>query len=288
MHPAPFTYHRAGSVGEALDLLRQFPDEGKLIAGGQSLLPVMKLRLAQPAHLIDISRLDELSGVQRDGDVLRIGALTTHRELEHDEILRESCPILPEAAHIVGDQQVRNRGTLGGVLAHADPAADYPASIVALDAEIIARGPDGERTIPAVDFFLGFLTTALQPEELITEVRIPAKAARTGMSYQKLANHASGYAVVGVAAIVTLADDGTIAEARVGITGAGDRAVRASAVESALQGAQPDEATIQQAAESATEGIDLLDDVAAPQAYRDRVTRNLTRRALMVAVERAG
>ncbi len=287
MHPAPFTYHRAGSVADALDLLQQFPDDGKLLAGGQSLLPVMKLRLAQPAHLIDISRLDELSGVRRDGDTIHVGALTTHYALERDATLRDACPILPEAAHVVGDQQVRNLGTLGGVLAHADPAADYPASILALDAEIVARGPDGERTIPAADFFLGFLTTALQPEELLTAVRIPVQPAKTGMTYQKVANQASGYAVVGVAAIVTLAEDGSIAAARVGITGAGDRAVRATAVESALTGAQPDEATFKAAAESATEGIDLLDDHAAPLAYRDRVTRNLTRRALTVAAQRA-
>ncbi len=288
MHPAPFTYHRATSVAEALDLLRQYPDDGKLLAGGQSLLPVMKLRLAQPAHLIDISRLPDLRGVRRDGDTIVIGALTTHRELERDETLRDACPMLAESANIVGDQQVRNRGTLGGVLAHADPAADYPASIVALDAEIVARGPDGERTIAAADFFLGFLTTALQPEEIITEVRVPVQTGRTGMSYQKLANQASGYAVVGIAAIVSLSADGTIDEARIGITGAGDHAVRASAVEAALRGKQPDEATIKDAAESATEGIDLLDDVTAPLAYRDRVTRNLTRRALMVAIERAG
>jgi len=287
LHPTPFTYHRAGSVAEALALLQQYPDDGKLLAGGQSLLPVMKLRLAQPAHLIDISRLDELRGVRRDGDTIHVGALTTHRALERDEILREFCPILPEAAHLVGDQQVRNLGTLGGVLAHADPAADYPASILALDAEIIARGPNGERVIAAQECFVGFLTTALQSDELITEVRIPTQPARTGMTYQKVANQASGYAVVGVAALVTLAEDGTIATARVGITGAGDRAVRATAVESALTGAQPDEATIRAAVDSATEGIDLLDDHTAPQSYRDRVTRNVTRRALMVAAERA-
>ncbi|MDQ4099387.1 MAG: xanthine dehydrogenase family protein subunit M [Chloroflexota bacterium] len=287
MHPAPFTYHRAGSVAEALNLLQQYPEDGKLLAGGQSLLPVMKLRLAQPAHLIDISRLDELSGVRRDGDTIHVGALTTHYEIEHNEILRETCPILPEAAHVVGDQQVRNLGTLGGVLAHADPAADYPASILALDAHIIARGLDGERVIPAPDCFVGFLTTALQPHELLTEVRIPVPPAGTGMTYQKVANQASGYAVVGVAVVVNLADDGTIARSRIGITGAGDHAVRAFAVESALQGKQPDEATLRAAAESATEGIDLLDDHAAPLAYRDRVTRNLTRRALTIAVERA-
>jgi len=287
LHPSPFTYHRPGSVTEALDLLQQFSDDGKLLAGGQSLLPVMKLRLAQPAHLIDISRLDELRGVRRDGNTIHVGALTTHRDLERDATLRDLCPILPEAAHLVGDQQVRNLGTLGGVIAHADPAADYPASMLALEAGIIARGPSGERTIASADCFVGFLTTALQPDEIVTEVRIPVQPARTGMTYQKVANQASGYAVVGVAAVVTLAADGTIATAHVGITGAGDRAVRAFTVESALNGSKPDEATIKTAAENATDGIDLLDDHAAPRIYRDRVTRNLTRRALTVAVQRA-
>ncbi len=288
MHPAPFTYHRATSVAEALDLLRQYPDDGKLLAGGQSLLPVMKLRLAQPAHLIDISRLPDLRGVRRDGDTIVIGALTTHRELERDETLRDACPMLAESANIVGDQQVRNRGTLGGALAHADPAADYPAGVLALDAVIVARGPNGERTIPVEEFFVGFLTTALEPEELLTTIRIPAFAANTGYRYEKLANPASGYAIVGVAAVITLAADGSIGAARIGVTGAGEVAYRPKSVEDALIGTTPSTDSVKAAVESAVDGIELLADIHAPADYRARVTKNLVGRAVLKAVGRAG
>lgn len=285
MHPYPFTYHRASSVDDALNLLQEYPDDGKVVAGGHSLLPAMKLRLAQPGHLIDISRLTELRGITRDGGTVTIGALTTHAEIEASDVLRGACPLLPEAAHVVGDQQVRNRGTIGGVLAHADPAADYPAVVLALDATIIAVGPTGEREIAAGDFFQGFLTTALRPDELVTAIEIPVAGADTGSSYQKLANHASGYAVVGVAAVVTI-EAGKIASARVGITGAADHAYRAAGVEQALAGAAPDEETFKAAAAQAVEGIDVLDDLHAPADYRGRVARNLTRRALQVAVGR--
>ena len=286
MNPYPFAYHRATSVDDALNLLREYPEDGKLLAGGHSLLPAMKLRLAQPAHLIDISRLTELRGITRDGDTITIGALTTHAEIEASDVLREACPILPEAAHVVGDQQVRNRGTIGGVLAHADPAADYPAVILALDAMVTAVGPTGEREIPIGDFFQGFLTTALDPGELLTAIRFTIPPAGAGQAYEKLANHASGYAIVGIAAIVTVAD-GKVAEARVGITGASDHAYRATAVEQALTGKATDDATLKAAAQHAVDGIDLLDDLHAPADYRAQVTRNLTFRALKTAAGRA-
>jgi len=287
MHPYPFSYHRPTSIDDALTMLGQFGDTGKVLAGGHSLLPVMKLRLAQPEHLIDITGIADLVGVRLDGDTVSIGALTTHHQLEMDAILATSAGLLPEIAHVVGDQQVRNRGTLGGALAHADPAADYPAGVLALDAEIVARGPNGERTIPVDDFFVGFLTTALEPEELLTTIRIPALAANTGYRYEKLANPASGYAIVGVAAVITLAADGSISAARIGITGAGEVAYRPKPAEDALVGTTPSTDSVKAAAESTVDGIELLADIHAPADYRARVTKNLVRRAVMKAVERA-
>lgn len=288
MHPYPFSYHRPSSIDDALAMLGQFGDTGKVLAGGHSLLPVMKLRLAQPEHLIDITGLADLVGVRLEGDVVSIGALTTHHQLEMDAILATSAGLLPEIAHVVGDQQVRNRGTLGGALAHADPAADYPAGVLALDAEIVARGPNGERTIPVDEFFVGFLTTALEPEELLTMIRVPALATSTGYRYEKLQNPASGYAIVGVAAVITLAADGKVSAARIGITGAGEVAYRPTSVENALIGTMPSTDSVEAVAGSAIDGIELLADIHAPADYRARVTKNLVRRAVLKAVERAG
>ncbi|MDQ3168119.1 MAG: FAD binding domain-containing protein, partial [Chloroflexota bacterium] len=184
MNPSPFTYHRAGSVGEAIDLLREHEDAGvKLIAGGHSLLPVMKLRLAEPAHLIDIGGIAGLAGISAGTDGLTIGALTTHRALETDPAVARHAPLLAEMAAKVGDRQVRARGTIGGTVAHADPTADYPAGLLALGAEMVVQGPDGERTIPVAEFFVGFLTTALSPDEVVTAVRVPALPSLTGTSY---------------------------------------------------------------------------------------------------------
>lgn len=288
MNPAPFEYHRAGSVDEAVGLLGQFEGEAKLLAGGHSLLPAMKLRLAQPGHLIDLTGIAGLRGVRRAGDTIVIGAMTTHRDLERDETLRQLCPVLAEAAGVVGDRQVRNRGTIGGALAHADPAADYPAAILALDAEMAATGPAGERVIPAGEFFVDFLTTALNSDEVLTEIRIPVPAAGTGMSYQKLANQASGFAMVGVAALVTRAADGSCQDARIGVTGSGSHAVRATAVEDALRGQPLDDQTAAAAAEQAGAGIDFLDDIHGSAEYRRRMTIGLTQRAIKTAADRAG
>lgn len=286
MHPYPFAYRRAESVDDALRLLAS-EEEPKLLAGGQSLLPVMKLRLAQPGTLIDISELEELRGVRVDGDTLVIGALTTHHDLETDPLIAEHAPLLAEIAHVVGDQQVRNRGTLGGVIAHADVAADYPAGVLALDATVVVRGTDGERSIPIADFFQGFMSTALAENELVTEIRIPLAQGKTGYRYEKLANPASGYAIVGAAALVTKADDGSIASVKLGMTGVGDAAYRATAVEEALTGTQADDAAIRAATKQAVEGIDPMDDLHAPAAYRAKVACNLAYRAITTALERA-
>lgn len=287
MYPAPFEFHRAASVEDAIGLLQTYGDDAKLIAGGHSLLPVMKLRLAAPEHLIDISRIESLRGVTDAGDHLVIGALTTHQAIARDELIRAHLPVLAETADLVGDRQVRNRGTIGGALAHADAAADYPAAILALEAELVATGQNGTRTIPAGEFFLDLLTTALEPNEVLTEIRIPKVPGRTGANYQKLANQASGYAVVGVAAVITLGEDGTVASARIGITGTGASATRASAAEAALTGKAPDEATIKAAADLADQGIDPLSDLSASAEYRLAVTKGLARRAITKAVERA-
>lgn len=286
MHPYPFAYQRATSVEDALELLAT-TDEAKLLAGGQSLLPVLKLRLAQPGTLIDISEIAALRGAHVEGDTLVIGALTTHHDLATDPLVAEHAPLLVQIAHVVGDQQVRNRGTLGGVLAHADPAGDYPAGVLALDATVVAQGREGTRHIPISEFFLGFMTTALAEQEIITEIRIPLAPSGTRVNYQKLANPASGYATVGVAAVVTTADDGSISSLKVGLTGVGDMAYRATAVENALTGSMPDEDKVKAATAKTVDGIDVLDDLHAPSAYRAKVACNLTRRAIMTALEGA-
>jgi carbon-monoxide dehydrogenase medium subunit len=291
MNPAPFTYHRAASVAEAVALLNQYDDDGaKLIAGGHSLLPVMKLRLAEPAHLIDLTgAADEvLRGVTLDGDTLRVGALVTHRTLERDATIRQAAPLLAEMASHVGDQQVRSRGTLGGTLAHADPAADYPAGLLVSEATIVAQGTDGTREIAIDQFFLGLLTTALSPDEIITEIRFPVAPSGTGVSYQKVANQASGYAVVGVAAQVTVGADGTASDVRVGVTGATDRAFRASGVEVALSGRAIDDAGVTAALAGVNDGIDFLEDISASAEYRQRLVRGLVKRAVLAAAARAG
>lgn len=286
MNPAPFEYHRARSVAEAHALLQQFGEDAKLLAGGHSLLPTMKLRLAQPAHLIDIGGIADLRYVRGDLGDVAIGALSTHHDLATDGTLRQACPLLAEVAAVIGDRQVRNRGTIGGALAHADPAADYPAAILALEATIVAAGPNGTREIAASDFFVDLLTTSLAPDEVVTEIRIPFPADRTGAAYEKLANQASGYATVGVAAVVTLDHAGTCGKARVGITGAAAVAARAVGVEAALEGYPLGNEVIAAAARHAVDGLDLLADVHASADYRRRVTIGLTRRALSNALGR--
>jgi carbon-monoxide dehydrogenase medium subunit len=253
------------------------------------LLPVMKLRLAEPAHLIDISRLGDagLRGVREEGGGLRIGALTTHREVERDPVLRERCPLLAQVAGRVGDRQVRTRGTIGGALAHADAAADYPAAILALDAELVARGPGGERVIPAADFFVAFLTTALAADEILTEIRLPALPPRTGAEYQKLANQASGYALVGIAAVVSLDEAGRYAAVRVGITGASETARRAGATEAALRGATLERRRSRPPPSGRRRAWTRWTTCTLPADYRLAVTKGLTRRALLAATERA-
>lgn len=284
MNPAQFAYSRPASLDEALTELIASQGNGKILAGGHSLLPIMKLRLAEPERLIDISRIDSLQGISFAGDILRIGAMTTHARVAADLSVQERAPLLAETALQVGDRQVRNRGTIGGALAHADAAADYPAAILALDATIIVQSDAGERSIPASDFFLDFLTTALSPNEILTRVDVSSPAVGHGWSYQKLANQASGYAIVGVAAIVAPRQDGTV-DVRVGVTGTAAVPWRARNVESALQGAVLSEALIREAAAVVVDGIEPLDDLHGSAEYRRRVTRGLTARAISTALQ---
>jgi aerobic carbon-monoxide dehydrogenase medium subunit len=287
MIPASFEYFAPTSVDDAIALLQEHGDEAKVLAGGHSLIPMMKLRLSEPGVLVDIGGIGELRGIRRSNGSVAIGALTTYTAIGGADELR-GAEALTEAALSVGDAQVRNRGTIGGSLAHADPGADLPAAVLALDAEIALKGPNGERSVRADEFFQGFFTSDIGEAEILTEIRLAQPPARTGTAYVKFPNPASGYAVVGVAARVTLDEDGRVADARVAITGAGDHAVRATAVEDALRGQQLTDEVIATAAANAPEGIDPLDDIHASAEYRAELARVYTRRALVKARERAG
>src|SRR5262245_16355423 len=279
MYPAQFEYHKASTVKEALDLLGKYKDEAKLLAGGHSLLPAMKLRLAQPKHLIDIGKVAALTGVKEEGGTLVIGALTTHHAIETSALLKSKCPLLPEVAGHIGDPMVRNMGTIGGSLAHADPAADWPA---ALGAEMVAEGPKGKRTIKADDFFKGLLTTALGDDEILTEIRIPAGSANVKSAYAKFPHPASRFAVVGVAAVLTM-DGGKISKASIGITGAGTKAVRAKGVEAAIAGKAADAASIQAAAEKGADGVDVQADLQGSEEYKKHLLKVFSKRAIEAA-----
>jgi aerobic carbon-monoxide dehydrogenase medium subunit len=286
MYPATFEYHRPATVEEAVRLLASHKDDAKLLAGGHSLIPLMKLRLASPKHVVDIRKIGGLSGVREEGGGLVIGALTTHYAVESNATLKTKCPILTEAGAMIGDPQVRNWGTIGGSLAHADPAADWPAVILALGAELVAQGPKGKRTIKADDFFKGLMTTALGPDEMLTEIRIPAPAAGAGMAYVKHPHPASRFAIVGVAAVLSVSG-GKCEKASVAITGAGSKATRAKGVEAALAGKAVDAQSLAAAAEKAADGIDASADLQGSVEYKQHLTRVYTRRALEAAAARA-
>ncbi len=285
--PAAFDYHPATSVDVAIALLQQYGDEAKLLAGGHSLLPTMKLRLAQPGHLIDLGRISGLSYIREDDGVVAVGAMTRYVDIERSEVLKKHFALLPEGVAQIGDPQVRNRGTIGGSIAHSDPAADTPGIVLALKADIVAKGPNGVRTIKADDFFMDLFQTALQPDEVITEIRFPKPPVHTGSAYMKLANKASHYAVVGCAAVVTLDGNGTCASASVVITGASVKPTRASAVEAGLVGKKLDEATIANAASHAADGLEVVSDIHGSQEYRAQMATVLARRVVARAAERA-
>jgi carbon-monoxide dehydrogenase medium subunit len=286
MIPSAFEYHRPTSLAEATQLLASSAD-AKILSGGHSLLPLMKLRLATPSVVIDIGRLDELRGIQEAGGTIIIGANVTHYEAETSAVLQQQCPILAETAAAIGDVQVRNVGTIGGSVAHADPAADWPAAMLAVNAEFTLSKAGGTRTVSATDFFVDLLMTAMEEDEILTSIRVNANPPRTGGAYLKVPQPASGFALAGAAAQVTLGDDNTIQQVAVGITGVDSKAFRASATEAALHGQAATEAAISQAADRATEGADALEDIHASAEYRLHLARIYTKRALLQAVERA-
>lgn len=280
MIPQSFEYKKAQTIDEALALLQEHGPEAKLLAGGHSLIPLMKLRLSTPELLIDIGGLQDLREIREQDGQIELEALVTHRRIEFSALLKQKCPVLAEAAAQIGDPQVRNKGTIGGSLAHANPAADYLAVMLALDANIEVKGPDGCRTIPARAFFRGLFTTALQSGELITRVQIPVMPSRSGAAYLKFPNPASRYAVVGVAAFVKLAPDDTCATVRIGITGAAAAAFRATDAEARLISQVINDRTLAAALEDLVDPDDLLSDLAATAEYRAHLCHVLTRRAL--------
>jgi carbon-monoxide dehydrogenase medium subunit len=282
-----FEYFAPTTLDEAVSLLREHGEDAKIIAGGQSLVPVMRLRLADARSIIDLGGVPELSGIREQGNAIAIGAMTTHHTLETSDLLKAKLPLLPETAAQIADVQVRNRGTIGGSLAHADPAADLAAAALASGAEVHATGPGGTRTIPADDFFLGVFTTALSPDEILTEVRFPIPPSRTGSAYAKMPNPASHFAIVGVAAVVTMGSDARCEAARVGISGVAMKPFRATAAESALIGSAGDDAAITSAAERAAEGVEALSDVHASAEFRLHLTKVYAKRALQLAASRA-
>ncbi|MFD4504992.1 FAD binding domain-containing protein [Streptomyces sp. NPDC058457] len=280
MIPPAFEYARPTSVGEAVRTLADAGEEAKVLAGGQSLLPLLRLRLAFPELVVDVGRIPELRGVREDGDTLVIGALTTHHDVIRDPLVRRHAGLLAEATATVADPAVRHRGTLGGSLAHADPAGDLPAVALALDAELVVAGPGGRRVIPAREFFVDYLQSALAPDELLVEVRVP-KTDGWGFHYEKFQRVAQAWAIVGVAALVRRAD-GHIAEARIGLTNMGSTPLRATAAEQALSGADGPGA-VARAAEAAAEGTRPARDLSASPDYREHLARVLTRRAVLAA-----
>jgi carbon-monoxide dehydrogenase medium subunit len=285
MIPAAFDYATPNTIDEAIVLMAKHGDEAKLLAGGHSLIPLMKLRLARPSVLIDLRRVSALREIKEDKDGLAIGAFATHHAIATSALLRRACPLLPEVAAEIGDAQVRNRGTIGGSVVHADPAADWPAALLALEATLVIRGKKGERRVAATDFFVDLMTTALQRDEILSTILVPRPAPRTGARYQKVHQSASGFALAGVAACVTLGADDTVARARVGVTGVAPKPYRARAVESALEGKAATTDTIAAAASHAVDQVsDVLSDIHAQADYRAHLARVHARRALERAV----
>ncbi len=281
MIPSKFDYVRPSSLDEATRVLADAGDDAKVIAGGQSLLPLLRLRLANPELLVDVGGLDELRGVTDRGDSLLIGAGTTHYQLIHDPLIAEHCGLIAEAAETVADPAVRHRGTIGGSLAHGDPAGDLPAVALALDATLVARGPGGDREIPAAGFFVDYLTTALEPAEVLTAIRVP-KIGGWGYRYEKFHRTAQAWAIVGVAALVQRSN-GQVATARIGLTNMGPVPVRATAAEAAAAGAEASRDALRAAASHADEGTEPPSDLHGAPDYRRHLARVLTGRALAAA-----
>jgi aerobic carbon-monoxide dehydrogenase medium subunit len=287
MIPPSFQYLRPKTVPEAVAMLQQHGDEAKILSGGMSLIPMMKLRLARPGVLIDINRISGLSYVKEEGGYLKIGGLTREAEMESSPLVRSKYPILLDTAHVIADPQVRNMATVAGNLAHGDPANDHPATMVALGAQVIATGPKGERVIPIEDFFVSLFATALQHEEILTEIRIPVPAARSGGAYFKLERKVGDFATAAVAAQLTLDEKGVCQSVGIGLTNVGPTPVKARKAEEFLRGKKPDESNIAQAAQLAADESTPSPDLRGPVEYKKGLVKELTKRALTRALERA-
>jgi len=288
MIPAPFDYHAPGSLAEAVGLLQQHGDDAKVLSGGQSLLPLLKLRLASTAHLVDIGRIPGLEYIKEEGGYLKIGGRTRESALERSDVIKAKYPILHDTALVIADPLVRNRATVGGNLAHADPANDHPATMLALGAEVVAAGAGGERVIPITQFFTGIFSTALRPGEILVEIRIPAPPPRSGGAYVKLERKVGDFATAAAAAQVTIGADGKIARAGIALTSAGPTPIKATAAEQFLLGKLPDGAAIAQASKLASDAASPSADRRGSVEYKREMARVLTARALTRAVARAG
>jgi aerobic carbon-monoxide dehydrogenase medium subunit len=288
MIPPAFEYLRPATIPEAVAFLQQYGDEAKILSGGQSLIPMMKLRLARPAYLIDINRIAGLSYIKEEDGHLKIGGLTREAELESSPLIRSKFPIVLDTAHVIADPQVRNLATLAGNLAHGDPANDHPATMLALGAKVVATGPKGERVIPIENFFVTLFTTALQPDEIVTEIRIPLPSARSGGAYLKLERKVGDFATAAVAAQVTLDAGGTCQQLGIGLTNVGPTPIKARKAEEFLRGKKLDEANLRQAAQLASEEAQPSSDLRGPAEYKKGLVKELAFRALSRAAERAG
>jgi carbon-monoxide dehydrogenase medium subunit len=288
MIPAAFDYVAPQTVDEALSALAEHGADAKVLAGGQSLLPLMKFRLANPKLLVDLAKISALSGIRKQDDNVVIGALTTHYQIEISDLLKKSCPLLPQIARVIGDVQVRNRGTIGGSIVHADPAADWPAAMLALRAELRVRGRGGERVLSAEEFFLGPMTTAIEPTEILTEIRVPLASRRSAAAYQKMAQQASGFAIVGVAVSLKPGVAGKCEEIGIGVTGLSDKPFRAEAVEERLRGNKLTAKCIEESAAHVADGIEPLEDLHANAEFRAHLARVYTSRAIQESAKPAG
>ncbi len=282
MIPAEFDYARPTSIAEAITALGDAGEDAKLMAGGQSLIPILRLRLAYPSTVVDVSRVAEMRGVRDDGDAIVIGAMTTHDEILRDPLVKQYAPLIAQATQTVADPQVRHRGTFGGALAHADPAGDLGAVALTLDCEFVANGSGGERRIAAADFFEDYLTTALTPDEVLTAVRVPKLGGGWSSHYEKFNRVAQAWSIVAVAALVRR-ENGSIAEARIGLTNMGSTPLRARAVESALAGADASPQGVAAAAQHAAEATSAPSDLSGKADYREHLARVLTKRAVLTA-----
>src|SRR5271165_2644950 len=288
MIPPPFEYLRPKTVPEAIAMLEEHGEEAKILSGCQSLIPMMKLRLARPGYLIDINRISGLSHIKEEDGYLKIGALTREAELEASPVVRSNYPIISDTAHVIADPQVRNLATVAGNLAHGDPANDHPATMIALSAQVVANGSKGERVIPIENFFLSLFSTALKQDEILTEIRIPIPPPRSGGAYFKLERKVGDFATAAVAAQLTLDEQGACQKAGIGLTNVGATPIKARKAEAFLQGKKLDEATIRQAAQLAADEAEPSADLRGPVEYKKGLVKELAKRALQRALERVG